>query len=360
MNLAIGYEWHPTTLLNYLEKAICELGWTVTYVGLPHVFRPGYDMRIPITEIIDALQPKPDIFLWIDPGTRYFPVGIENLDIPTLCWIIDPHLGHWRPSAARFFDGVFVTEHDYIDHYKQAVGHDQVYWLPPCIEPTLHYDHNLPRKYDVGFIGNIVRAHRNTSRERQLKLLAAKYKTNDFFRSAKQYYSPEEIVEVYSQSRIVFNTSISGGVTQRILEGTACGALVLTDTRDEAMGNMYEFGRDVVRYTTDEDLMQKIDYYLAHEDERASIARSGSERVHSQHTYHQRVKTIVEAISAPSFGKNAPMRRARPQVRTETRIDVYTHLHMLDAILDASRAAGYNPLRRARAVLPCLARRLII
>ncbi len=356
MRIAIGYRWYANSPVIHFERALQALGHTVSYVGLPDAERLGYDSTVPIGEIFAHWPQPPDLYLWIDSPGRYFPPGIENLSIPTACYVADVHLGQWRKQVARFFDVVFVAERDYLDEYRRAMGHEQVYWWPLCISPEIHYNMRLPRIYDVGFVGHIVRAHRNTPRARLLAHIAERFHTNDFFRS----YTLAEVNQVYNQSRIVYNTSISGGVTMRIFEGAACGAMVLTDTRSEALGDLFENGRELVTYADERDLFEKIAYYLAHDAERERIAEAGCQRTHSQHTYARRAQSLLDAVTAPTFQRLAPLRRAGARQRMAARREVYIHLHMLDALLDAARAAGYSPWRRWWAALPCLVRRLLI
>ncbi|MBC7227531.1 MAG: glycosyltransferase [Thermoflexales bacterium] len=356
MHIAIGYRWFPTAAGYHIERALQALGHKVTYIGLPCSQRAGYDTTVPVDEIVAALPEKPDFYLWIDPAGRYFPPGIERLPIPTACYLIDVHLGTWREQAARFFDAVFIAQKDYLERFRRAVGHEQVYWLPLAAAPDVHYDHGLPRIYEVGFVGNIARAHRRTPRARRLRRIAERFRTNDFDR----IYSPEEVGRVYSQSRIVFNCSIAGDVTMRIFEGAACGALVLTDSVANGLEELFEIGREIVVYRDDADLMEKIAYYLAHEEEREAIARAGQQRTLREHTYLHRMRKLVEIVSDPGFRSLAPMRTAPPAERWRARRKVQIHLHMLDALLDEARERGLHPIQRAWVILPALLRRLIL
>ena len=356
MHILLGCRWFRTAVGYHLERALRALGHTVTYVGLPCGERPGYDSTVPVSDIIARLPEQPALYLWIDPAGRYFPPGIENLPIPTACYLVDVHLGTWRKQVARFFDAVFVAQKDHFDAFRRVVGHDQVYWLPLAAAPDVHRQLDLPKLYDVGFIGNIARAHRNTPRTRRLNLIAEHFRTNDFYRT----YTPEEVGQVYSQSRIVFNTSIAGDVTMRIFEGTACGALMLTDSVANGLNELFEIGKEIVTYQDDDDLLDKIAYYLEHENDRASVAQAGHQRTMAQHTYAHRMKAALDIIGTTSFERVAPVRRANQEERFAMRRQVYIHLHMLDAIFDQAGIAGYNPIRRAWAALPCLIRRLLI
>ncbi|MBX3052099.1 MAG: glycosyltransferase [Caldilineaceae bacterium] len=360
MHIAVGYSWFPTAAGYHWERALVERGHRVTFVGLGHEERAGYDATTPIDRIVERLPETPDLFLWIDPADRYFPQGIERLPIPTACYLIDVHIGGWRKVAARFFDAVFVAQKDFVEEYTQAVGHCQVYWLPLAAAPDVHRDHKLERIYDIGFVGNLAAAHRGTARARRLALLAHRYQTNDFYR----HYPPSEVGEVYSRSRIVFNTSIAGDVTMRIFEGAAAGALVLTDSVANGLHELFSVGQEIVVFNDDTnddaDLLAKADFYLAQPDERNAIAAAGQRRTLAEHTYAHRADRLLATISQTGFRQCASLRGASEDACRAARHTVYTRLHMLDALLDEARTAGYYPARRLWSVLPCLARRLLL
>ncbi len=358
MHIALGYRWAPPDGRHWggMEAVFRAQGHRVTFVGPPDGSRRGYNGMMPVDQLISQLPEMPDFYLWLDRN-GYFPPGIEKVPVPTACWLAPVHLGTaWRQQVARFFDVVFIAQKDYLEGFRRAVGHDQVQWLPwgagPYLKPTL----DVPRIYDVGFVGNIVWAHRNTARVRRLALLAERYGTNDLY----HYYPLQEVADVYSQSRIVFNVSIAGDANLRVFEGTACGALVLTDSVANGLGDLFRIGDELVVYDDDADLVSKIDYYLDHEDERARIAAAGLERTRSEHLFVHRVQALMDTMMGASIERSAPMRVADREEREKARRDVLTHMHMLDAILDESRAAGYSRPKRIWLALPCLARRLLL
>jgi hypothetical protein len=356
MHVALGYQWMSHHAAYHLERAFAAEGHDVTYVGLPAVERAGYDSRVDVDKLLARLAPRPDLFLWIDPAGPYFPRGIERLPLPTACYLIDVHLGGWREHAARFFDLVFVAQKDYVASYRQVVGHDQVYWLPLAAAPDVHYRHNLPPLYDVAFVGSVGVAHKRTnSRMRRLQLLAGRYHTNDVFAPTPV----EEVGRIYSQARIVFNTSIAGDVTMRVFEGTASGALLVTDSVRNGLGELFEVGSELAVFGDDEEMLAKIDYYLAHEEERADIAAAGCRRTHRDHTYNRRVQQVVAAAAAKETRLLAPLRSQEEKIVRAERRAIYTSLHMLDALFDDARAEGLNPLNRGMAAAPALARRLL-
>ncbi len=352
MHIALGYSYFAATTGFHLERALRTLGHAVSYVGLPAADRAGYGHADHLPALLADLTPAVDQFWWVDSGGPYFPAGIEDLPLPTVGYLIDTHVGSWRPTAARFFDAVFCAQKDVVAGYQQAVEHQQVYWLPLAAAPDIHRRLDLPPRYDVGFVGNISRAHRGTERARRLRLLASRFRTNDFW----QFYPPDTIAEVYSQSRLVFNLSLAGDVNMRVFEGSACGALVITDLIANGLSELFDIGKEIVTYSDEAEMLDQIDYYLAHDDERARLAEAGYRRTQADHTYARRAQQVVAAVTAPGFQRLAPMRSAEARERWRARRRIYTRLHMLEAVTAGARAASRNPLRRAWEILPCLLR----
>lgn len=81
----------------------------------------------------------------------------------------------------------------------------------------------------------------------------------------------------------------------RIYEATGMGALLLTDAKRN-LSELFEPGREVVSYADDDELVERVWYYLEHEDERAEIAAAGQARTLAQHTYKDRMRELVELL----------------------------------------------------------------
>jgi spore maturation protein CgeB len=62
----------------------------------------------------------------------------------------------------------------------------------------------------------------------------------------------------------------------------------------------YKIGGEVVCFNDTDDLIQRVEYYLSHESERASIAQAGYERTLRDHTYVQRFNEIFKKIGLPT------------------------------------------------------------
>jgi spore maturation protein CgeB len=84
-------------------------------------------------------------------------------------------------------------------------------------------------------------------------------------------------------------------IKARHFEIPACGGFTMTAVADD-LDKFYVPGKEMVMYKNDADLAEKVHYYLAHEEERAAIARAGYERTIREHTYEKRFGEIFKAI----------------------------------------------------------------
>jgi spore maturation protein CgeB len=91
----------------------------------------------------------------------------------------------------------------------------------------------------------------------------------------------------------------SDQIKGRNFEVPGCGGFLLTGMA-ENLGQYYEIGKEVVCFDDRHDLIEKVRYYLKHEDERAAIAQAGYERTMRDHTYRQRFSEIFEQLGMPA------------------------------------------------------------
>jgi spore maturation protein CgeB len=66
-------------------------------------------------------------------------------------------------------------------------------------------------------------------------------------------------------------------------EATGMGTLVLTDGKYATVRNFND--EEVVYYDTAEEAIEKVNYYLLHEDQRAAIATKGQQKTLTEYNY---------------------------------------------------------------------------
>jgi len=93
------------------------------------------------------------------------------------------------------------------------------------------------------------------------------------------YY--REMPKVFRLSKINLNISlkiIKEGIPLRVFDILGAGGFLITNYQKE-LEDYFEIGKDLVVYENIEDLQEKVQYYLEHEEERKEIAKNGHDKV---------------------------------------------------------------------------------
>jgi glycosyltransferase involved in cell wall biosynthesis len=82
----------------------------------------------------------------------------------------------------------------------------------------------------------------------------------------------------------------------RLYEATGCGAMLVTDAKDN-LPELFVPGLEVVAYRDVAEAVDQIRYYVDHPEEAATIARAGQARTLRSHTYRHRMEELVDILS---------------------------------------------------------------
>ncbi|MCR5507635.1 MAG: glycosyltransferase [Lachnospiraceae bacterium] len=105
-----------------------------------------------------------------------------------------------------------------------------------------------------------------------------------------------EMPKVFNLSKINLNMtvrSIETGLPLRCFDILGCGGFLMTNYQEE-IEDMFVIGRDLETYDSIDELTDKCGYYLSHEEERASIAANGYEKVRSEYTHFHRLNQMLK------------------------------------------------------------------
>jgi spore maturation protein CgeB len=91
----------------------------------------------------------------------------------------------------------------------------------------------------------------------------------------------EKYIPTYQRTKIGFNVHNRGKYTvgsYRLFELPANGVMQISDG-DEFLDSYFDVGKEIVSYRDADELIDKIRYYLLHDEERLQVARAGYRRV---------------------------------------------------------------------------------
>ena len=265
--------------------------------------------------------------LLVDNAFPYHPEFLRTLPIYKVLRTTD------GPITAYDRDFAFLHAYDHVLYHSPAYSRDltmaeklsycrakQADFWPLSLLDTF-FDHSKTeqtilgheRDIDVVFIGT---PHRN-----KMPLLAAVKKAfgrrcvlrghTDWKRSAyfaAKYQVPvwlrpiafRDYVPIYQRAKIGFNAHNRGDYTvgsYRLFDLPGNGVMQISDGGDH-LGAFFDVGNEIVGYRGISDLIDKIRYYLIHDDERQRIALNGYRRVMRDHRFPLRMRQGGELIGA--------------------------------------------------------------
>ena len=106
---------------------------------------------------------------------------------------------------------------------------------------------------------------------------------------------------VYDRAKINLNISlrsIHSGIPLRAFEILGSGGFLLTNYQAD-FADCFVEGEDFVSFESCSDMLNKIEYYLSHDNERKEIAANGLRKTLNEHTYKNRIKLMLETITDP-------------------------------------------------------------
>ena len=108
----------------------------------------------------------------------------------------------------------------------------------------------------------------------------------------------KEFAKVANLSKVNLHLSPPGiqtGISLRCFDVMASGGFLMANYREELVEH-FEPDKDFVLFESVDELIDKVDYYLTHEDERVKIAISGHDKVLSAHTVIHRANFILDIL----------------------------------------------------------------
>ncbi|MET3698896.1 spore maturation protein CgeB [Bacillus oleivorans] len=269
---------------------------------------------------------KPDFILVMGGFNLSKPLleYIKQSNIKSAIWMTeDPYYMDFTLPLSTYFTYIFTIDCGAIQEY-QKLRATHVYHLPLGTDPKLYYPKAVPGSGDVDicFVGvpysNRIKLMKVLLKQTDYRILLvgngwaqhlSKWKGRKNLSIVNVRVPPEIVANYFNQAKINLNIHrpvdekynrnskriVGRSVNNRTFDIACCEAFQLTDYRED-LSFHFEIDKEIVPFQNIEDLLNKIHYYLTHEEERKQIAKHARNRVLSSHTFDHRVSVLLKNI----------------------------------------------------------------
>ena len=206
-------------------------------------------------------------------------------------------ISYLPPYYKGFFEGIINTQMNLygIDLSSMMITDDIMKELAPYINIGLLDEIFLKEK---DFFTQILQKKITvTERLEILQMICKKYTLTHFAHSTSPLLENvnfmgyadymTDMPHIFRDSKINLNISlrsIQSGIPLRCMDIMGAGGFLLSNYQKE-LAYFFEPNKEVVLYDSRDDLMNKIDYYLTHKEEREEIARNGKAKIDEKFSY---------------------------------------------------------------------------
>jgi spore maturation protein CgeB len=256
-------------------------------------------MSLMLREAVYYYQPEILLYFhfsdWVDHSV--WKEISDELPTKTIIMLGDDYVRHEETRPIWEIFNIIVTMDAFAYEKRKKEGFSNVFLSQWGFNHFLYKDLNIPRIYDVTFIGQCYGKRPvliNELRKQGVNILT-------FGRGwpGSKRILQSDVIKIYNQSKIVFNSFLTAkdtiGINGRDFEASGCGGLCVTQDIEE-LKKFFIPGKEVITYKNIEDAAKKIKYYLSHDEERETISKNGHSRALLDHTYEKRFNEIFKMV----------------------------------------------------------------
>lgn len=237
-----------------------------------------------LVERIDAIQPNYIVLIIYKQFGQDPAVMVENT-MKVIQMMGIPVITIWGDLEAQQQVNISKTVAPYCSKVigtanKEVVEKLGYTYMHVPKDPRIFNNPNKSRDIDVVFSGSYGLG-REERQNTLLHLLNNGVALIHGGSEGRDHFTTEEYADRYKRSKIALSFSKAHGinvVNARPFEAMSCGAMLLEQESLE-LAKLFIPGVDYVPWTSEFDLLNKVKYYLLHEDERNAIASSGQRKI---------------------------------------------------------------------------------
>jgi spore maturation protein CgeB len=267
---------------------------------------------------VAEFNPEICIVLAQAPVAPNFAERLRKNGIVTAFWYVENwrHLPYWR-DIAHYYDFFFHIQPGEFEAKLDEVGCRHHAYVQTACDSELHRGVTLSdedRKHygcDLSFAGagyyNRVELFKGLS-DYNFKIWGVNW-TDRYVAQrlvdGESRFDSETFMKIVAASAINLNLHSSSSkpgvdpdcdaINPRVFEIAAAGGFQLCDPCI-GLESLFDFDTELPVYRNLKELRERIDYFLAHPDERRAIAEAAQRRVLTEHTYEHRAASMLRHI----------------------------------------------------------------
>lgn len=277
--------------------------------------------------LLESLHEKPiDILICMAqaPISAKALTELRSRGVITVLWFVEDYLRftYWR-EMAKYYDFVFTIQKGECIEKIKAAGAGEVHYLPTACDPFFHAPLQLSQEdkerwgSPISFVGagyhNRVQTFASLANY-PFKIWGSEWPNGKPFDRLVQEESrrikPEEYIKIFNATDVNLNLHSSSErdgvdpsgdfVNPRTFELAASGSFQLCDNR-QLLPELLEVGKEVITFSTREEMIEKMEYYLARPEERKQVCDRARARVLKDHSYDRRMEQMLSTIYASKY-----------------------------------------------------------
>jgi tetratricopeptide (TPR) repeat protein len=269
------------------------------------VMAPPHKEGYPVDTLFNNLKDRPDLVVYVDHlGSHFWPDGLSGIyAVPKVYYAVDTPINYWwQRDFAHLFDYVFTDQKPLTETLTQEDGL-AASWLPVGVDTKSYLpgpEDSAEKLYDFGFVGHLDPATR-PKRSRLVDLLSSRYTIKTAGSKEGGWVGPAESGQLYRQSKLALNENLFPGVTTRMLEAMASGAVLFTEKAGGDLGELFKAGEDFAWFDP-EDILAAAENWLGDEKRRIRVAKRAQEKVTQAHDIEHRAAKFMATIEGLNPG----------------------------------------------------------
>ncbi len=277
-----------------------------------------------IAEILALVRDfRPDIALHTKDELPAADFQMLQQRVKIIQWYPDPVIPDWLPDYVRACDIFFTMSAGLVDDFRRL--NERSYWLTQAFEPSVFTVHTISEadrrafSADITFVGNLGSKVQYAPRRSFLARIVREgmalkwwgprlpWKLSNlpllYGRVGRAYGGSfvwgEEHAKIARLSKIYLGFDsqphIRKSMSERMYIAVGCGAFYLC-RHVPGIEEVLVPDREIVTFHTEDEMIDKIRFYLPKDDLRKKIADAGRERVLRDHVYEVRIREMCRMI----------------------------------------------------------------